>query len=367
MKIVKIDVYQVEIPLTVEYGMSGDRIWKKLDSTIVRITTGTGIVGWGESCPWGVNYLPGHVGGVLASIRELAPALLGCQANEMDKLNQIMDLALSGHGYAKHAIDMACWDAFGKSVNLPLSVLLGGVYQEKLKCLAGIPNSPPEKAVAAINDFRDKYGYTAFSCKITGDLTKDFDVVEAVMNNAKSDEYYIFDANKGLNMMDALRLANFLSRYDVILEQPTKTYEEYLALSKRCSVPLMMDEIFTGMDTLWRIIKDNSSEAVNLKIGKVGGLSRAKLVRDTCVAHGMPISVQCTGGSEIAQAAILHLAQSTRSHYMLGIWDCTEVNGVKVVPEAPEVKGGFLSTSGLPGLGVIPDMSVLEDPVATYS
>ena len=84
MKIVKIDVYKINIPLTVEYCMSGGRIWRALDSTIVGITTQSGVVGWGESCPWGVNYLPGHAGGVLASMQELAPALIGCQTNELD-------------------------------------------------------------------------------------------------------------------------------------------------------------------------------------------------------------------------------------------------------------------------------------------
>lgn len=367
MKIEKIDLYRVNIPLTVEYGMSGDRIWKDLDSTIVAITTQSGVVGWGESCPWGVNYLPGHAGGVLASIQELTPALIGRQANEMDKLNQIMDLSLSGHGYAKHAIDMACWDAFGKSVNLPLSVLLGGVYQEDLRCVAGVPNSEPEKAIETINDFRDTYGYTVFSCKITGDLSKDLRVVEAVMHNAKSHEHYIFDANKGLNLADALRCANFLSRYDVIFEQPTKTYEEFYALRKRSSVPLMMDEIFTGMETMWRIIKDNTCEMVNLKIAKVGGLSQARLIRDICVEHGMPLSIQCCGGSEITQAAIMHLAQSTRPPYMHCIWDCTQVNSIKVVSNAPDVTGGSLRPSGLPGLGVTPDMAVLGRPAATFS
>ena len=367
MKIKRIDVYKVDIPLTVEYGMSGGRIWTTLDSTIVAITTQNDIVGWGESCPWGANYLPGHAAGVRAGIQELAPALIGCQANELDKLNQIMDQTLSGHGYVKHAIDMACWDVFAKSVNLPLSVLLGGVYQEHLKCVASVPNSEPERAVKTINEYRNTYGYTVFSCKITGDLSKDLQVVEALMHNAKSHEHYIFDANKGLNLADALRFANFLSQYDVIFEQPTKTYEEFYALRKRCSVPLMMDEIFTGMETMWRIIKDNTCEMVNLKIAKVGGLSQARLIRDICVAHGMPLSIQCCGGSEITQAAIMHLAQSTQSAYMHCVWDCTELNSIQVVPDAHPVTDGCLRPSNLPGLGVMPDLTVLGRPVATYN
>jgi L-alanine-DL-glutamate epimerase-like enolase superfamily enzyme len=192
-------------------------------------------------------------------------------------------------------------------------------------------------------------------------------VIEAVMHNAKLHEHYIFDANQGLNLADALRCANFLSRYDVIFEQSTKTYEEFYALRKRSSVPLMMDEIFTGMETMWCIIKDKTCEMINLKIAKVGGLSQAKLIRDICAEHGIPLSIQCCGGSEITQAAFMHLAQSTRPPYMHCIWDCTEVNRIKLVSNPLDVTGGNLRPSGLPGLGVTPDMNALGPPVATFS
>ena len=71
-------------------------------------------------------------------------------------------------------------------------------------------------------------------------------------------------------------------------------------------------------------------------------------------------------GSEITQAAIIHLAQFTRRHYMHFIWDCAEVNSIKVVPDAQEVEGGTLRPSGLPGLGIEPDMAVLGQLVTTY-
>lgn len=74
-----------------------------------------------------------------------------------------------------------------------------------------IPNSEAKKAVETINDYRYIYDYTIFSYKITGDLAIDFQVIEGVMQNAKPHERYIFDANMGLNIVDALRCAAFLS------------------------------------------------------------------------------------------------------------------------------------------------------------
>lgn len=366
MKISALEVFQVEIPMTVDYGMSGGRIWNSLDSTIVRLTTDSGLVGWGESCPWGPNYLPGHGRGVRAALEEVGPGLIGLDPTQIDLINLAMDRALSGHGYAKHAVDMACWDLTGKVAGLPLAVLLGGVHQSKVRCVAGVPNNEPGQAVVTIDGYRRDQGYTVFSCKLTGDLSRDLPVIEAVTAQARPGESYIFDANMGLTLADALRCANVLAEYDVVFESPTATYEEFNALRQRTSVPLMIDEIFTGMETMWRIIKDNSCEMINLKLAKVGGLSPARLVRDTATAHGLPLSVQCCGGSEITLAAIVHLAQSTRPAIMHSVWDCTEVNGLKVVPDSPEVEGGFLTTTGLPGLGVEPDMAVLGDPVAVW-
>lgn len=367
MKIQAIDIFQVDIPMSHQYTMSGGRVWNSLDTTIVKITTENGLIGWGESCPWGPNYLPGHAKGVRAGLEELAPSLLGVKANELDVVNEVMDQNLAGHSYVKHAIDMACWDLFGKSVKLPLYVLLGGARQHKLHCVASVPSGTPEAMVGTVERFRDELGYSIFSCKLSGDLKNDFPAIGAIMESGRRDDVYIFDANKGFNMADGLRCATFLSKYDVVFEQPTKTYEEFAAIRSRSTVPMMIDEIFTGMETMWRIIADKSCELVNLKLAKVGGLSKARLIRDICQQHGIMVSVQCCGGSEITQAAIMHLAASTGPHYMHCIWDCTDHNGVKIVPGVEDVRDGILSPRDLPGLGVEPDPGVLGEPVARFS
>ncbi len=78
MKISRISVYQVTLPLEHSYRLSGGRLYfDKLDSTIVAIDTDEGIRGWGEGCPWGATYLPAFGWGIRAGIEELAPQLLG--------------------------------------------------------------------------------------------------------------------------------------------------------------------------------------------------------------------------------------------------------------------------------------------------
>ena len=116
MKITRITVYQLDMPLVEPYYLSGGRLkFERLDSTFLRIDTDEGISGWGEGCPWGHTYLPAHGPGIRAGIATLAPALIGLDPRSLDHVNRIMDVQLPGHPYVKSPIDMACWDILGKA------------------------------------------------------------------------------------------------------------------------------------------------------------------------------------------------------------------------------------------------------------
>ncbi|MGI9334581.1 MAG: hypothetical protein ACR2RL_15650 [Gammaproteobacteria bacterium] len=85
-----------------------------------------GFVGWGEGCPWGHTNLPAIGGGIPAARDLLAPALIGENPLDIDRLNRLMHTALPGHPYAKSAIDVAFWDIAARTVKVPLYALLGG-------------------------------------------------------------------------------------------------------------------------------------------------------------------------------------------------------------------------------------------------
>jgi len=127
MKITRINVYQLDMPLTEPYYLSGGRLkFEKLDSTFVEIHTDEGLVGWGEGCPWGHTYLPAHGRGIRAGLEILAPALIGQDPRSLDHINRLMDVILPGHPYVKSPLDMACWDITGQASNMPLWQMMGG-------------------------------------------------------------------------------------------------------------------------------------------------------------------------------------------------------------------------------------------------
>jgi L-alanine-DL-glutamate epimerase-like enolase superfamily enzyme len=119
-KIERIDVFSYDLTYAHgDYVMSGGRTIRTLLSTVVRVTTESGVEGFGEVCPLGANYLPGYGSGAPSVIAEFASSLIGLDVENLGLINHTMDATLAGHGYAKSVVDIACWDAYGKCVGDP--------------------------------------------------------------------------------------------------------------------------------------------------------------------------------------------------------------------------------------------------------
>ena len=114
MKIQRITLFQHDLPVKGgAYRMANASV-THLDSTIVRLESDCGTVGWGETCPVGPTYAPSHAEGARAALTEMAPHLIGTDLDTPVLLNRKMDSLLNGHRYAKAAIDIAAYDAMGK-------------------------------------------------------------------------------------------------------------------------------------------------------------------------------------------------------------------------------------------------------------
>ena len=170
MKISQVDVYQVDLPYSGgTYRLSGGREYAIFDATIVRLTSDTGLTGFGESTPFGATYVAAHALGVRAGIAEIAPAILGLDPRRVDRVYDAMDGALVGHGHAKAALDIACWDLFGKAVGMPVCDLLGGRTLQPMGVISSIYAGTPETMRERVQAHRLQ-GYRGHSIK-NGGLT----------------------------------------------------------------------------------------------------------------------------------------------------------------------------------------------------
>jgi len=368
MKIAKIDVFQTYLPYSGGvYHLSGGREYAGFDATFVRVTSDCGIEGWGESTPFGSTYIAAHGAGARAGIAEIAPNLLGKDPRHLDRLNDAMDGALVGHNHAKTPIDVACWDIFGQSVGMPVCDLLGGRTSQALPLISSIYAGEPQDMRARVQTHREA-GYRGHSVKIGSEPALDAERIKASLADRKPGEYFIVDANGGMSAEHALRLLNLLPRnLDFVLEAPCATWRETLSVRRRTSVPIVWDELAQNEEDIIHLISTDGADGIGLKISKNGGLTHCRRQRDICVAAGYTMSVQETTGSDIAFAAIVHLAQTVPDKYLRCVLDCRDMVSVKTAEGDYLVKNGCISAPQSPGLGVSPRMDILGEAILSYS
>ncbi len=363
MKITRIRCYRVDLPLAEgSYKWSGGKSVTVFDSTIVEIETDTGVTGWGEVCPLGPFYLPAYANGVRAGVAELGPHLLGEDPTQLLKLNRRMDAALQGHPYVKSGIDMACWDILGKVTGLPVCVLLGGRYGDDVVLYRAISQESPEAMAARVAGYRAE-GYRRFQLKVGGDPDVDIERIRQVAAVLQPGDRLVADANTGWLRHDAMRVVCAVRDVDVYIEQPCRTYDENLSIRQHTDHPFVLDETIDSLDVLLRAHGERAMDVVNLKISKLGGLTKLKQARDLCATLGVAMTVEDSWGGDIVTAAIAHLAQSTPPDVLFTSTDFNSYVTVSAADGAPRRVNGRMSASTQPGLGVTPKLAVLGSSV----
>jgi cis-L-3-hydroxyproline dehydratase len=359
MRIIRIFAHRVELPLhETTYKWSGGKSVTVFDSTFIGVETDTGLIGHGEVCPLGPFYLPAYAEGVRAGLRELGPHLLGEDPRQLAKLNRTMDAALKGHPYVKSGIDIACWDILGQATGLPVCELLGGRYGEDVPLYRAISQDSPEAMAAKVAGYRAE-GYRRFQLKVGGDPDVDIARVRAVAAKLQTGDRLVADANTGWVQHEAVRVARAVRDIDVYIEQPCLTYEECLAVRRQIPHPFVLDENIDDLGILLRAKADLAMDVVNLKISKLGGLTKMRQARDLCVSMGIAMTLEDSWGGDIATAAIAHLAQSTPPEFLFSTTDFNSYVTVSTAAGAPQRVNGRMAASKAPGLGITPKMEVL--------
>lgn len=367
MTIRRIFAHRVELPLhETTYRWSGGKSVTVFDSTIVGVETDDGRIGYGEVCPLGPFYLPAYAEGVRAGLRELGPHLLGADPRQLTRLNHIMDAALKGHPYVKSGIDIACWDLLGQATGLPVCTLLGGRYGDRIRLYRAISQEDPDTMAAKVAGYRAE-GYTRFQLKVGGDPDLDIARIRSVRAILQPTDRLVADANTGWTQHEAIRVARAVRDLDVYIEQPCLTYEECLAVRRQIDQPFVLDENIDNIDVLLRARADLAADVVNLKISKLGGLTRTRQARDLCVSMGIAMTLEDSWGGDITTAAIAHLAHSTPESLRFTSTDFNSYVTVSTATNAPQRRDGFMAAGTSPGLGIQPRLDVLGPRVVEVS
>lgn len=369
MKITRISIYQADLPLKEGFYSWSTQSFAAFDTTVVAIETDAGITGYGETCPLGPAYLPAYPQVARTGIATMAEHLIGWDPTATDLINARMDAVMKGHPYAKSAVDMACWDIFGKMTGLPVCHLLGGQAQERVKLFKVVTRDAPDRMAARLEEYQEA-GFTQFQVKVGEVREMDIARMKACAAMMNAGGVMDADANTGWRQHDALRIAKAMEQIQadhpgigVYLEQPCLTYGECLAVRRATTLPMVLDEVMTDPDAVIRGAGDRAMDLINLKINRMGGLTRARQVRDLCLHFGIAMTIEDSWGGEIATSAIAHLAASTPSshHWQSSAFQDYHTNSI--ADGGVVVDGGWMRPSMAPGLGVEPRLDVLGDPV----
>ncbi len=187
----------------------------------------------------------------------------------------------------------------------------------------------------------------------------DIERIRAVAATLQRGDRLIADANTGWVQHEAMRVVKAVRDIDVYIEQPCLSYEECLAVRRQCPHPFVLDETIDDMGILLRAKADLAMDVVNLKISKLGGLTKTRQARDLCVSLGIAMTLEDSWGGDIATAAIAHLAHSTPTDYLFTTTDFNSYVTVSTAHGAPVRTNGRMAASTAPGLGIEAKLDVL--------
>ena len=341
-----------------DYSMSGGRVSAYQPSLVVRIDTDDDITGWGETCPHGRTYLPSFFEGELAAVQVLAAELIGHDPVNLAAVNRTMDATLLGSNPAKAVLDYACWDILGQSVGLPASELLGGRLQDTLPLFTALPVADAaEQARFARAELAS--GVRVFQVKVGDDPFEDAARVRTVVEAVGDGCTVLVDANGGWSLSSALVASARMADLPVRLEQPCRTLDECARLATRTQLPLVLDEAVVTVADLVAGRERVGNTGINLKPSRVGGLTRARTIRDLAVSLGLTMNVDDTWGGSLTSAAIAALAGGVAPESLTAVTNFETITQPSLGPGVAHVSDGRSPVPTGPGLGIEVDQAVL--------
>lgn len=332
---------------------------------MVRITTDEGHEGWGETATLSGTYLPTFCGSTRASLIEIAPHLIDQDPTNVTLINSSMNKVLLGQANAKSAIDIACWDIFGKSVGLPISALLGGVQQERFALYEAVPLASPQDMAGYVTS-RGDAGIRRFQLKVGNNPYDDAKRAQAVLDAAEDDMIIIADSNGGWNLQSAIIAVRLMEDLDIYIEQPCRDIADCAIVKSMTALPLIMDESIVSTADLYRAKYEAKAGSINIKLGRVGGISAAIAMRNQAQDLGMNFCIEDMWGGDVISAAVAHVAANSSPEGLMHASFFNDWTKEHVAGYEPRSIDGTGSAPTAPGLGITIDTSLIGDPIATF-
>ncbi|WP_394120353.1 o-succinylbenzoate synthase [Planococcus donghaensis] len=313
MRVTEVNVRKMKMmmknPFTTSFGT-----FQEKEFLLVEAKDEDGNSGWGESVafhsPW---YSEETVETNLHIIRDfLVPIVLENDIEHPDEVNELFG-HLRKNNMAKAAVEGAVWDLYTKREKIPLAQALGGT-KEKIEVGISIGiNEDMEQLAETVGGFIEE-GYKRIKVKIK----PGFDVhVMRELRKRFPDVPMMADANSAYRLED-LAVLKELDQFGLtMIEQPLASDDiiDHAKLQPQLTTPICLDESIHSLEDARKAVELGSTKIINIKIGRVGGLTESKKIHDYCQEQNIP--VWCGGMLESGIGRAHNVALTTLPNFIL--------------------------------------------------
>jgi L-alanine-DL-glutamate epimerase-like enolase superfamily enzyme len=358
LRIAGIDIYQGVIPMIAPFKISLGVI-SEASYLFVRIRTGDGVDGWGETTP--ISQITGDTQAInAAAATDLAKLVLG--QDPLDIEGRVTDMRgfLAFNTSVRAAFDLALYDISGKVAGLPLYAYLGGSrrrLQTDVTIGIGEPKKMAEQAVAL-----KQTGVSAIKVKLGTTAEEDVRRINHIRDAIGDKLPLRVDANQGWDFPTAVTVLRRLEASGIeYCEQPIAhwNYEGFRRLRERVSIPIMADESIFDHHDAFKLTAGGCCDYLNIKLAKSGGIHTALKINAVGEACGAKCMLGCMMETRLGLTAAAHLV-SARPNIRY-----VDLDGHLQLKEDPIVggahwDGGTITLSDDPGIGAEVDPAFLD-------
>lgn len=312
IKIERVELHHLSLPYVYPFETSFAR--ETVRELVLVSVSGGGVTGWGEcvagSGPWYSYETVGTAWHVMETF--LIPMLLGKMVeNPGDVVDRFV--RVRGHAMARACLENAVWDLLARAKGISLATMLGGA-RERVSVGVSVGIEPNLNELLKRIEVHVDEGYARVKLKIKPGW--DVDVVRAVRERWPDLAVQV-DANSAYRLSD-LTVLRELDQFELLLIEQPLHYDdivEHAQLRSQLRTPICLDEsIHSPEHARWALDMD-ACGIINIKVGRVGGLTAACQIHDMCVKRDVP--VWCGGMMETNIGRAVNVALSSLPNFTL--------------------------------------------------
>ncbi|OZF47910.1 mandelate racemase/muconate lactonizing enzyme family protein [Rhodococcus sp. 14-1411-2a] len=353
MKIVAVEAIPYSIPYVKPLKFASGEV-HAADHVLVRVHTDDGIVGTADAPPRPFTYGETQRGIVAVVGSLFTPAVLGLTLLDREVIRSRLTRTV-GNPVAKAAIDMAVWDALGRTLDLSVTEMLGG-YTDRMRVSHMLGFDTPAAMVDEATRMRETYGIEVFKIKVgRRPVALDTAVVRALREGLGEGVELYVDGNRGWTAAESARAMKDMADLGLTLAEELCPADDVLGrrwLVQQLDVPFVADESATTPAEVTREILGGSATAVSIKTARTGFTDSTR-IHHLCeglgldVVMGNQIDGQLGSACTVAFGAAFDLT-SRRAGELSNFLDMSD----DLVTEPLEIRDGELTVPTGSGHGI---------------